>query len=99
MDGQEEQQTQLSVKTVSEVTYEDERMVGTRDAQGSKIQTFGHRDVSITLQSLDEREVILKERVTFSDVVNQPILSILYEQDGRSTASSSACSTVMCKYR
>ena len=27
------------------------------------------------MQSLDEGEVILKERVTFSNVVNQPILS------------------------
>ena len=46
-----------------------------QDAQGTQIKTFGHRDVSITLQAEDDREVILKERVTFSDVVAQPILS------------------------
>ena len=46
-----------------------------QDAQGTRINTFGHRDASITLQAEGEREVILKERVTFSDVVAQPILS------------------------
>ena len=43
--------------------------------RGTQIKTFGHRDVSITLHADDNREVILKERVTFSDVVAQPILS------------------------
>ena len=46
-----------------------------QDVQGARIKTFGRRDVSITLQTEDDREVVLKERVTFSDVVAQPILS------------------------
>ena len=46
-----------------------------QDAQGSQIKTYGHKDVDIVLTSRDGRKVILKERVTFCDVVKQPILS------------------------
>lgn len=45
-----------------------------QDAQGSQIKTYGHKDVDIVLTSRDGRKVILKERVTFCDVVKQPIL-------------------------
>ena len=40
-----------------------------QDAQGTKIQTYGHSDVDIVMHSKDGREVIIKERVTFSDLV------------------------------
>ena len=46
-----------------------------QDAQGTKIQTYGHSDVDIVMHSKEGREVIVKERVTFSDMVSQPILS------------------------
>ena len=46
-----------------------------QDAQGTKIKTYGHSDVDIVMHAKDGREVIIKERVTFSDVVSQPILS------------------------
>ena len=46
-----------------------------QDAQGTKIQTYGHSDVDIVVHSKEGREVIVKERVTFSDLVSQPILS------------------------
>ena len=46
-----------------------------QDAQGTKIQTYGHSDVDIVMHSKEGREVIVKERVTFSDLVSQPILS------------------------
>ena len=46
-----------------------------QDAQGTKIKTYGHSDVDIAMRAKDGREVIIKERVTFSDLVSQPILS------------------------
>eukprot|EP00913_Durusdinium_trenchii_P032259 g30204.t1 len=46
-----------------------------QDAQGTKIKTYGHSDVDIVMHAKDGREVIIKERVTFSDLVSQPILS------------------------
>ena len=46
-----------------------------QDAQGRAIRTYGHRDIDIELKAEDDRLVVLKERVTFSDVVSQPILS------------------------
>ena len=49
-----------------------------QDAQGRAIRTYGRRDVDIELKSEDDRMVILKERVTFSDVVAQPILSFCH---------------------
>ena len=69
-----------------------------QDAQGTQIKTFGHRDVSITE---DDREVILKERVTFSDVVAQPgcRLAIFYVQGGRLTRRSMACTMAVFECR
>ena len=43
-----------------------------RDDRG---KTYGHRDVDIELTTEDGRLVVLRERVTFSDMVTQPILS------------------------
>ena len=45
------------------------------NAQGRQIQTYGHRDVDIELTTEDGRPQLLRERVTFSDMVTQPILS------------------------
>ena len=47
-----------------------------QDAQGTRIQTYGHKDIDIVLDSSDGRKVVLRERVTFSDGVSQPIISI-----------------------
>ena len=46
-----------------------------QDAQGTRIQTYGHKDIDIVLTSSEGRKVVLRERVTFCDVVSQPILS------------------------
>ena len=46
-----------------------------QDAQGKKIQSYGHKDVGIVLMTSAGQSVVLKEKVTFSDMVNQPILS------------------------
>ena len=46
-----------------------------QDAQGTKIKTYGSKDVDIILRSTEGRQVILKVRVTFSHCVSQPILS------------------------
>ena len=46
-----------------------------QDAQGRAIRTYGHRDIDIELKAEDDRLMVLKERVTVSDVVSQPILS------------------------
>ena len=47
-----------------------------QDAQGTKIQTYGYSDVDIVMHSKDGREVIIKERVTFLDLVSQPHLIV-----------------------
>ena len=46
-----------------------------QDAQGTQIQTYGRKDIDIVLDSSDGRKVVLRERITFSDVVSQPIIS------------------------
>ena len=46
-----------------------------QDAPGKKIQSYGHKDVDIVLMTSEGQSVVLKEKVTFSDMVNQPILS------------------------
>ena len=46
-----------------------------QDAQGKKIQSYGHKDVDIVMTTSEGQSVVLKEKVTFSDMVNQPILS------------------------
>ena len=38
-----------------------------QDAQGTKIKTYGSKDVDIILWSTEGRQVILTEKVTFSD--------------------------------
>ena len=46
-----------------------------QDAQGKKIKSYGHKDVDIMMMTSEGQSVVLKEKVTFSDMVNQPILS------------------------
>ena len=46
-----------------------------QDVQGKKIQSYGHKDVDIMLMTSAGQSVVLKEKVTFSDMVHQPILS------------------------
>ena len=46
-----------------------------QDAQGKKIQSYGNKDVDILMMTSEGQSVVLKERVTFSDMVSQPILS------------------------
>ena len=65
-----------------------------QDAQGTKIKTYGSKDVDIILWSTEGRQVILKERVTFSDCVSQPILSFgRLMKSGWSLDASSMCLT------
>ena len=46
-----------------------------QDAQGKKIQSYGNKDVDILMMTSEGQSVVLKERVTFSDMVSQPIWS------------------------
>ena len=46
-----------------------------QDAQGKKIQSYGNKDVDILMMTSEGQSVVLKEKVTFSDMVSQPILS------------------------
>ena len=46
-----------------------------RDAQGSKIETDGVRDISIVLSAVDGSEVILKDRAHASSRVDMPLIS------------------------
>ena len=45
-----------------------------QDAQGKKIKSYGNKDVDI-MMTPGGQAVILKEKITFSDMVSQPILS------------------------
>ena len=65
-----------------------------QDAQGTKTKTYGSKDVDIILWSTEGRQVILKERVTFSDCVSQPILSFgRLMKSGWSLDANSMCLT------
>ena len=46
-----------------------------QDAQGKKIKSYGNKDVDIMMMTSSGQAVVLKEKVTFSDMVSQPILS------------------------
>ena len=46
-----------------------------QDAQGQKIKSYGNKDVDIMMVTSEGQCVVLKEKVTFSDMVSQPILS------------------------
>ena len=66
-----------------------------QDAQKNRILAGGAESVDISLRDLDGREALLKENVTFSSKVNQPLLCYgrLMEQGwvGGSIAVESTC--------
>ena len=65
-----------------------------QDAQGTKIKTYGSRGVDIILWSTEGRQVVLKEKVTFSDCVSQPIISFgRLMRSGWSLDANSMCLT------
>ena len=46
-----------------------------RDAQGTRISTEGVRDVHIVFQTLDGREVVVKDTAHVSSKVDSPLIS------------------------